>query len=67
MARRTDVVALLPRSSGAEAEADKGWPCAPLEEEDREDDAEAEAEAGADEHRGEAAIPLECMVSTRYS
>ena len=59
----THAVALFPSSSGTEAKADPGRPGAPLEQQDGEDDAEADAEAGADEHRGEAAIPLRQCVS----
>ena len=65
------VVALLVRATGAEADADKGRPCSPLEQEDGEDDAEAEAEGGLDEEVGEAAVPLygltRCLVSTMQS
>jgi hypothetical protein len=38
--RWTYVVALLPGSTGTETEANKGRPCATLEEEDGEDDTE---------------------------
>lgn len=54
----TDVVALLPCTSGTETETDCRGPCAALEEEDGEDNAEGQAKTGADEHRGEAAVPL---------
>ena len=58
----TDVVALLPCTSGTEAKANGRRPCAALEEENREDDTEGQAETRADEHRGEAAVPLgECF------
>lgn len=46
----TDVVTLLPCTSGTEAKTDGGGPRAALEEEDREDDTEGQAKAGADEH-----------------
>lgn len=59
----TDVIALFPRSSGPESETDESRPRAALEEEDGENDAEAETKAGADDHGGEAAIPLEFIVS----
>lgn len=55
----TDVITLFPCPTSTEAETNKGGPCAALEEEDGEDDAEAETEARADDHGGEAAVPLE--------
>lgn len=59
----TNVIALFPCSSSTKSETDESRPCAALEEEDGENDAEAETKAGADDHGGEAAIPLEFMVS----
>ena len=55
----TYVVALLPGSTGTETEANKGRPCATLEEEDGEDDTERGTEGGADEHGAQTVVPLE--------
>lgn len=54
----TYAIAFFPGPTGAETETDPCGPRASLEEENGEDDAEGDAEAGADEHGGEAAVPL---------
>ena len=59
----TDVVALLPCTSSTETQTDCRKPRAALEEEDGEDDTEGQTKTGADEHRREAAVPLEAAVS----
>lgn len=55
---KTYMVALLPCSAGAEAEAGPDGPRAAPEDEERKDDAEGEADAGFDDEGGETAIPL---------
>jgi hypothetical protein len=63
VAVETHVVALLPCASSTESETDCRGPRAALEQEDGEDDTKGETEAGADQHRGEAAVPLGAAVS----
>ena len=59
----TDVVTLLPGTSSTESKTDGCGPRAALEEKDREDNTKRQTETGADEHRGEAAVPLRRAVS----
>lgn len=65
LAAKTYVVALLPCTSSTEAKTNGRGPRAALEEEDREDNTERQTETGADEHRGETAVPLHRAVSHR--
>ncbi len=60
---QTDVVALLPCTSGTKSKTNCCGPRAALEEENGEDDTEGQTETGTDEHRGEAAVPLSIVVS----
>lgn len=60
---KTDVIALLPCTSGTKSKTDSCGPRAALEEENGEDDTKRQTKAGADEHRREAAVPLDVDVS----
>lgn len=63
LAENTDVVALLPCTSGTETKTNCRGPRAALEEENGEDDTEGQTKTRSDEHRGEAAVPLKITVS----